>query len=68
MEIVRVIILKIYRYCGAGAAGDLLKGFPCELVQNEPDGPHQHIRTNIFHRFFKVPVLFSKSQLIIIFY
>lgn len=46
----------MYSYLGAGAAGDLVKGFPSDLVHNEPEGRNQHIRTNIFNRFFRVRI------------
>lgn len=44
--------LEIYEYRGASAAGDLVAGYPSDLLNADADA-HHRIRTHIFYRFFK---------------
>ncbi|CAK1542121.1 unnamed protein product [Leptosia nina] len=44
--------LEIYEYRGAAAAGDLVAGYPSDLLNADADA-HHRIRTHIFYRFFK---------------
>lgn len=44
---------QIYEYRGAAAAGDLVAGYPSDLLNADADA-HHRIRTHIFYRFFKV--------------
>ncbi|XP_072938300.1 DET1 homolog [Epargyreus clarus] len=41
--------LEIYEYRGGAAAGDLVAGYPSELLNDT----HHRIRTHIFYRFFR---------------
>lgn len=45
--------MQIYEYRGAAAAGDLVAGYPSDLLNADADA-HHRIRTHIFYRFFKV--------------
>ncbi|KOB71938.1 putative de-etiolated-like protein 1 [Operophtera brumata] len=42
----------IYEYRGASAAGDLVAGYPLDLLNTDAN-THHKIRTHIFYRFFK---------------
>ncbi|GBP31583.1 DET1 homolog [Eumeta japonica] len=54
--------LEIYEYRGAEAAGDLVAGFPSDLLNADSDESHHHIRTHIFSRYFKLKFIVNVCQ------
>lgn len=52
---------QIYEYRGASAAGDLVAGYPSDLLNADADA-HHRIRTHIFYRFFKVTCFHTKWE------
>lgn len=47
-------MFQVYEYRGASAAGDLVAGYPSDLLNADADEAHHRIRTHLFYRFFKV--------------